>query len=155
MTSQTWIGRPERSMRLRGDESVVLAFSVTWSLFWGAYLQAAYSAGVPLVMWASASLFIAYGLWAVGRVLAGALARGRRAYAIGEGTLVVTDTRTDRVVLRVDRVAISDLRVEGHRGGAVTLWGRVAEERAIPLIEMVSDVEGALALLAPPEEAGG
>ncbi|MEE2780550.1 MAG: hypothetical protein VYE15_08495 [Myxococcota bacterium] len=142
-------------MRLRGDETVVLAFSGTWSLFWGAYLQAAHSAGVPLVMWASASIFIAYGLWAVGRLLGGALARGRRAYVVDQDALVVTDTRTDRVVLRVDRSAISDLSVEGHRGGAVTLWGRVGEERATPLIEMVSDVEGALALLAPPEEAGG
>ncbi len=154
MTEETWEGRPERAMELRGDETVVLVFAVAWSLFWGAYMQAAYSAGVPLVMWASSSLFIVYGLWSAGRVLRGGLARGRRAYAMDQEALVVTDTRTNAVVWRVDRAAISELSLEGHRGGAVTLWARVGEGRPSPLIEMVPDVEGALALLGSSREKG-
>ena len=148
MTGERWTSQPTGALRFRGDERVLVVFAVLWTVFWSAYMQAAYSAGVPLVMWASASIFIAYGLWAAGRTLHGALARRRRAYSIDEETLLVTDTRTDSVVLRVDRTAISELSVERHRGGNVTLWGRVGDGDAEPLLEMIQDSQTALEILS-------
>lgn len=155
MSQHLWSGRSVSSLRLRGDEGILLAFALLWTAFWSAYLQAAYSAGVPTVMWAVAMVFIAYGAWSFLQTLRATRKRLGHAYAIHPEALEVTDVRTGEVIRRLERASMSELTVEVHRGGLVTLWCQIDGAPPEPVLEMVEDGHTAATLLGPAPNLSG
>ena len=150
-----WSGRPRGGIRFRGQDLIMIPFSLLWAGFAAVWELIAVASGAPLFFALWGIPFILIGAYiTVGRFVHDAIKRRRTAYGLTDRRVIIVTDLFGRRATSLDLATLSEITLseKGDRSGNITFgsttwfgyqpagWSSRRTAKAAPSFEMIDEV---------------